>query len=253
MAPIYLNKTTSSFFPPHDQNPHDHNLHLSVPTFSNPNQDQRFHDDDNKGSENYMTREGSSIDHGQACLPSSSVQSAVDHKLSSFRSTHHEISSSNNWNRSAGKWMSSKTRLMHRMINSNSPGTDKNNDINTTIRVCSACNTTSTPLWRTGPRGPKSLCNACGIRQRKARRAMEAAAASDGVADSVAARRVKVKAHAGKEKKSRKRHVDEHKIQKYYFKAVDSGLQDVFPLPHDVEDAAILLMELSCGLLNSHS
>ncbi|WVZ79658.1 hypothetical protein U9M48_027213 [Paspalum notatum var. saurae] len=40
------------------------------------------------------------------------------------------------------------------------------------IRVCSDCNTTKTPLWRSGPRGPKSLCNACGIRQRKARRAM---------------------------------------------------------------------------------
>ncbi|KAG9137464.1 hypothetical protein Leryth_019888 [Lithospermum erythrorhizon] len=33
------------------------------------------------------------------------------------------------------------------------------------------CNTTKTPLWRSGPKGPKSLCNACGIRQRKARRA----------------------------------------------------------------------------------
>uniref|UniRef100_A0ACD5Z5W5 Uncharacterized protein n=1 Tax=Avena sativa TaxID=4498 RepID=A0ACD5Z5W5_AVESA len=46
------------------------------------------------------------------------------------------------------------------------------------IRVCSDCNTTKTPLWRSGPRGPKSLCNACGIRQRKARRAMAAAAAA---------------------------------------------------------------------------
>ncbi|KAJ1259657.1 hypothetical protein BS78_10G172700 [Paspalum vaginatum] len=40
------------------------------------------------------------------------------------------------------------------------------------IRVCSDCNTTKTPLWRSGPCGPKSLCNACGIRQRKARRAL---------------------------------------------------------------------------------
>lgn len=99
----------------------------------------------------------------------------------------------------------------------------------------------------------QSLCNACGIRQMKAKRAMEAAAASDGVADSGAAMTVKVKAHAGKEKKSRKRHVGQHKIQKYYFKTLDSGLQDVFPLPRDVEDAAILLMELSCGLVNNHS
>ncbi|XP_060209912.1 GATA transcription factor 21 [Lycium barbarum] len=49
---------------------------------------------------------------------------------------------------------------------------------NIPIRVCSDCNTTKTPLWRSGPKGPKSLCNACGIRQRKARRAMAAAAAA---------------------------------------------------------------------------
>ncbi|CAL5059416.1 unnamed protein product [Urochloa decumbens] len=48
------------------------------------------------------------------------------------------------------------------------------------VRVCSDCNTTKTPLWRSGPCGPKSLCNACGIRQRKARRAMAAAAAAAG-------------------------------------------------------------------------
>ncbi|BBH06503.1 GATA transcription factor 16 [Prunus dulcis] len=32
---------------------------------------------------------------------------------------------------------------------------------------CSDCMTTETPLWRGGPAGPKSLCNACGIRHRK--------------------------------------------------------------------------------------
>ncbi|CAH8337264.1 unnamed protein product [Eruca vesicaria subsp. sativa] len=29
------------------------------------------------------------------------------------------------------------------------------------------CNTTNTPMWRKGPLGPKSLCNACGIKFRK--------------------------------------------------------------------------------------
>ncbi|KAK4410258.1 GATA transcription factor 18 [Sesamum angolense] len=43
------------------------------------------------------------------------------------------------------------------------------------------CDTTSTPLWRNGPRGPKSLCNACGIRFKKEeRRATAAAATSSG-------------------------------------------------------------------------
>ncbi|XWS64471.1 hypothetical protein CRYUN_Cryun05aG0006700 [Craigia yunnanensis] len=39
-------------------------------------------------------------------------------------------------------------------------------------KLCTDCKTTKTPLWRGGPAGPKSLCNACGIRYRKKRRAM---------------------------------------------------------------------------------
>ncbi|KAL1316424.1 hypothetical protein HN51_068613 [Arachis hypogaea] len=56
-------------------------------------------------------------------------------------------------------------------------------------RRCANCDTTSTPLWRNGPRGPKSLCNACGIRFKKEERRASAAAAttaaaSGGVMDS---------------------------------------------------------------------
>ncbi|PAN29335.1 hypothetical protein PAHAL_5G217500 [Panicum hallii] len=45
-------------------------------------------------------------------------------------------------------------------------------------RRCANCGTTSTPLWRNGPRGPKSLCNACGIRYKKEERRAAAAAAA---------------------------------------------------------------------------
>ncbi|KAL5976899.1 hypothetical protein ACLOJK_021235 [Asimina triloba] len=38
------------------------------------------------------------------------------------------------------------------------------------VRKCSKCETTTTPLWRNGPRGAKSLCNACGIRYKKEER-----------------------------------------------------------------------------------
>ncbi|EFJ20692.1 hypothetical protein SELMODRAFT_451362 [Selaginella moellendorffii] len=34
-------------------------------------------------------------------------------------------------------------------------------------RSCTQCGATKTPLWRNGPCGPKSLCNACGIRYKK--------------------------------------------------------------------------------------
>lgn len=40
------------------------------------------------------------------------------------------------------------------------------------IKRCADCGTSKTPLWRGGPAGPKSLCNACGIRSRKRRRAI---------------------------------------------------------------------------------
>ncbi|GAV60038.1 GATA domain-containing protein [Cephalotus follicularis] len=56
-------------------------------------------------------------------------------------------------------------------------------------RRCANCDTTSTPLWRNGPRGPKSLCNACGIRFKKEERRASAAngnttnASASGVMD----------------------------------------------------------------------
>ncbi|XP_022942846.1 GATA transcription factor 19-like [Cucurbita moschata] len=52
-------------------------------------------------------------------------------------------------------------------------------------RRCANCDTTSTPLWRNGPRGPKSLCNACGIRFKKEER--RAAATVNCTATAMAA------------------------------------------------------------------
>ncbi|XP_041993356.1 uncharacterized protein LOC121743992 isoform X1 [Salvia splendens] len=34
------------------------------------------------------------------------------------------------------------------------------------VKKCSHCQSTKTPLWREGPLGPKTLCNACGVRYR---------------------------------------------------------------------------------------
>ncbi|CAM8989326.1 unnamed protein product [Rhodiola kirilowii] len=50
---------------------------------------------------------------------------------------------------------------------------------------CANCDTTSTPLWRKGPKGPKSLCNACGIRYKKEERRRAASATSNGSGASV--------------------------------------------------------------------
>ncbi|XP_038898726.1 GATA transcription factor 21-like [Benincasa hispida] len=163
---------------------------------------------------------------------------------------------------------------------------------NNGVRVCSDCNTTTTPLWRSGPQGPKSLCNACGIRQRKARRAM--AEAANGGGGSVVETTPSGKKEMHKEKKSRLNcdgdsnggnvgdvkinkcnNNDDHKSYNNLKSQSEKGMMNnevsfdgthnftlrlsktsgpsafgkVFP--RDEEEAAILLMELSCGLLHS--
>ncbi|KAL4649326.1 hypothetical protein ACB092_01G006900 [Castanea dentata] len=187
------------------------------------------------------------------------------------------------------QWMSSKMRLMQKMMNPNFQDTVKssrtiknfpsdqqhrNGEINSpncinnnTTRVCADCNTTTTPLWRSGPRGPKSLCNACGIRQRKARRAMaEAAAAANGIVVSTNISTTKSYKVHNKEKKSRKSQGAQYKTKcklmdtshskrKLSFKDLALSLRNnstfgrVFP--QDEAEAALLLMELSCGLVHS--
>ncbi|WOL18583.1 GATA transcription factor 16 [Canna indica] len=55
------------------------------------------------------------------------------------------------------------------MMDDPSPDTSPGS-VDLTGKSCEDCQTTTTPLWRAGPSGPKSLCNACGIRYRKNRR-----------------------------------------------------------------------------------
>ncbi|KAH0651787.1 hypothetical protein KY284_031699 [Solanum tuberosum] len=139
---------------------------------------------------------------------------------------------------------------------------------NIPIRVCTDCNTTKTPLWRGGPKGPKSLCNACGIRQRKARRAM--AAAANGKTDHQTAMKIKVQQHKPNITKVRTHnHVTPFKKRcklgpsssgtnnapkKHGFEDLLINLsnqlafQQIFP--QDEKEAAILLMALSSGLVH---
>jgi hypothetical protein len=41
------------------------------------------------------------------------------------------------------------------------------------IKMCMQCGTTRTPQWREGPLGPKTLCNACGVKRVRALKAMQ--------------------------------------------------------------------------------
>ncbi|CAI5973024.1 unnamed protein product [Closterium sp. NIES-64] len=48
-------------------------------------------------------------------------------------------------------------------------------------KTCAHCGTSKTPLWRNGPPGPKSLCNACGIRFNKIRSGKRKASPQEAV------------------------------------------------------------------------
>ncbi|KAA3477196.1 GATA transcription factor 4-like [Gossypium australe] len=202
---------------------------------------------------------------------------------------HHEDTST--------KWMPSKLRILRKMMSSHhtdlskssspkiedqklqnqpSPSPDNscnssyNNDINNSpIRVCADCNTTKTPLWRSGPRGPKSLCNACGIRQRKARRAMAAAAAATASNGTIVATETTTSMKnkvQNKAKRSSNGCVAKLKNKKCKLSSQSQGrnklcfedlriilskssaFHGVFP--QDEKEAAILLMALSYGLVH---
>ncbi|KAL7104878.1 hypothetical protein ACP275_07G009100 [Erythranthe tilingii] len=57
-------------------------------------------------------------------------------------------------------------------MSSPTPTPDRVSSDGSNVKTCVDCGTSKTPLWRGGPAGPKSLCNACGIRSRKKRRAL---------------------------------------------------------------------------------
>ncbi|KAK4786601.1 hypothetical protein SAY86_010434 [Trapa natans] len=120
-------------------------------------------------------------------------------------------------------------------------------------RTCADCGTSKTPLWRGGPAGPKSLCNACGIRSRKRRRVI--VGLSKGAEDM---KKQKNSSISGLSPNSRnnskakfedpwKRRLEglERKIRSSSLGA--RGRQQQRRKLGEVERAAALLMALSCG------
>ncbi|XP_027339285.1 GATA transcription factor 21-like [Abrus precatorius] len=197
---------------------------------------------------------------------------------------------------SSVKWMPSKMRMMRRMMVSGfdivgtskkyeekksllspqevyySSNNSSSNNSNIPVRVCSDCQTTKTPLWRSGPKGPKSLCNACGIRQRKARHAIAAAANANG---TILMDAKNEKSHVKKGSKFRNKGTKKSKtectpqlkkkrklgakacVDRKRFNTFEDltislsknlAFQQVFP--KEEKEAAILLMALSYGLLH---
>jgi len=65
---------------------------------------------------------------------------------------------------------------------SSPPQGRRGRDVRGESQVCKGCDATSTPEWRRGPLGPRTLCNACGLVYAKMlkRRSREANAAKSG-------------------------------------------------------------------------
>uniref|UniRef100_A0A0E0KL25 GATA-type domain-containing protein n=1 Tax=Oryza punctata TaxID=4537 RepID=A0A0E0KL25_ORYPU len=109
-------------------------------------------------------------------------------------------------------------------------------------KACTDCHTTKTPLWRGGPSGPKSLCNACGIRYRKKRREALGLDAGEG-------------AERQEKKKSKRERGEEVTME---LRMVGFGKEVVLKQRRrmrrrrrlgEEEKAAILLMALSSGVI----
>ena len=49
------------------------------------------------------------------------------------------------------------------------PADNSQNPSGQAVRKCMHCEITKTPQWRAGPMGPKTLCNACGVRHKSGR------------------------------------------------------------------------------------
>ncbi|KAH6799751.1 hypothetical protein C2S51_036235 [Perilla frutescens var. frutescens] len=112
---------------------------------------------------------------------------------------------------------------------------EKTTNLRSSPKICSDCYTTRTPLWRGGPHGPKSLCNACGIKYNKKRRK------SLGLEN-------------GKNYKKKKRRSGGGggDVSKMRFMSLGSEVllhrsRKLVSKLREEEQAAILLMTLSCG------
>lgn len=71
------------------------------------------------------------------------------------------------------------------------PGTGK-------IKACMQCGTTRTPQWREGPYGPKTLCNACGVKRVRAIKAQQQGKSPSQVPHPAAAAGAKKKSAAAR-------------------------------------------------------
>uniref|UniRef100_A0A0D9W5R8 GATA-type domain-containing protein n=1 Tax=Leersia perrieri TaxID=77586 RepID=A0A0D9W5R8_9ORYZ len=136
-----------------------------------------------------------------------------------------------------------------------SPVEKVDSDENNGSKACADCHTTKTPLWRGGPGGPKSLCNACGIRYRKRRRAALGLDATEGASEQ---QQHKKKKAAKKEADADQEEEDEVTVELHTVGFRNKDVAAVLKQRRrmrrrkclgEEERAAILLMALSSGVI----
>ncbi|GMH10434.1 hypothetical protein Nepgr_012275 [Nepenthes gracilis] len=134
-------------------------------------------------------------------------------------------------------------------------------------KSCVDCTTTKTPLWRAGPTGPRTLCNACGIKYRKRK------VGCGGQGSSHLKREKPSNSNSSRSSSSNRSTADANSItsvvddkltESLKMRLVDLGKEMIFqttksPVKRqrsnssgrrklgEVEEAAALLMSLSCG------
>ncbi|XP_044498572.1 GATA transcription factor 16-like [Mangifera indica] len=119
---------------------------------------------------------------------------------------------------------------------------EESNQVNENKKTCADCGTSKTPLWRGGPAGPKSLCNACGIRSRKKRRAVLGISKEDK----------KTKKPSNNGPSNKKQQLGESLKQRLSALGREvlmqrSTVEKQQKKLGEEEQAAVLLMALSCG------
>ncbi|XP_044491280.1 GATA transcription factor 15-like [Mangifera indica] len=101
-------------------------------------------------------------------------------------------------------------------------------------KSCIDCHTTTTPLWRGGPAGPRSLCNACGIRYRKTKKAL-------------------LGLDKGRAEKCKRKNSKDFRKLGVSLKMGLMGIGEEMSFQKSLreeEEAAMLLMTLSCGYMS---
>ncbi|XP_066398674.1 GATA transcription factor 16-like isoform X2 [Miscanthus floridulus] len=136
---------------------------------------------------------------------------------------------------------------------------DERSPASSETKACTECHATKTPLWRGGPCGPMSLCNACGIRYRKKRReamGLDSSSKAGGGNEQQQQQRKKKATAASKREREREKEADEVTVE---LRAVGFGkvvLKQRRRMRRrrrlgEEERAAILLMALSSGVVSA--